>query len=125
MTNHICNEKFNDPTREWDYEHKQRERSRVLEECRAQVGAKKTMIDISDREWEAIQANAISATKLKDILNNTDQDAFKKRASNRGNRELTTQQINLIKAMKNSGQYTNAEIASRIGISTSTINNYV
>lgn len=121
MANHIYSEKFKNRSMDWDYEHKQREKARALEQARATIGAKKESINITDKEWEAIQANAISPTKLRDILNNTDQDKFKQRATPKGNFELTTTQKNLIKQMKDSGQYTNKEIAERLGISTSSV----
>lgn len=107
-----------------DYEHRQRAKAVALTQARAMVGAKKEKIPISDREWEAIQANAITTNKLKEILNNTDQEAFKKRATPRKNpNELTQVQINRIKAMSSSGMYTQAEIAAQLGISASTVSN--
>ena len=41
--------------------------------ARAQVGAKKSKIDITPKEWEAISKGAISDTKLRQILVNTDE----------------------------------------------------
>lgn len=105
-----------------DYEHRQREKARALIEARAIVGAKKERIEITDKEWEAIQANAISTSKLKEILNNTDLDAFKKRATPKGNATtLTKGQIALLKSMSFSGMYTQSEIADRLGVSVSTV----
>lgn len=110
-----------------DLEHKKRVRARALEEARAMVGAKKELIEITDKEWEAIQANAISTNKLTKILNNTDQEAFKKRATpkNTNNVVLTAAQVAKLKAMYNSGRYSRADIAEALGISTSTIENYI
>ena len=119
--NYICKEKFKDATQEWDYEHKQRERARALEQARIEIGAKKQLVEITDKEWQAIQANAISPTKLKQILNNTDQDKFKQRAMPKETVKLTKSQTSLIKQMAASGQYTNKEIAERLGISPSTV----
>lgn len=104
-----------------DFEHKQRERARALNMARAQVGAGKEYIQITDREWEAIQSNAVSTNVLTRILNNTDQDKFKKLATPRKTNTLTDAQIRLAKSMLNSGMYTQAEIAGRLGVSTSTI----
>lgn len=126
LANAMVSEKFNSNP-DMDYEHKQREKARCLTEARAIVGAKKEKIVITDREWEAIQANAISFSKLKDILNNTDQDAFKKRATPKSdsNASLTKAQINKIKAMMATGMYTQAEIAESVGVSTSTVSKAV
>lgn len=46
----------------------------ALTAARTAVGAKRTPIEITDREWEAIQAGAISENKLTQILNNTNID---------------------------------------------------
>lgn len=109
-----------------DYEHKQREEARCMTVARGMVGAKKEPVVITDREWEAIQANAISSTKLAEILNNTDQEAFKKRATPRNQqRDLTQTQISAIKAMADSGMYTQKEIANRFGISASAVSNAI
>lgn len=104
-----------------DHEHRQREKARALTKARAAIGAKKEKIEITDREWEAIQANAISTNKLTQILNNTDQDKFKKRATPRESTKLSTAQIGLAKSMAASGMYTNKEIAERLGISASAV----
>lgn len=121
IMNAVVAEKIKNSSEEIDYEHKQRMRAQELEKARAQLGAKKKLVDITDREWEAIQANAIPQTRLKKILSNTDQDAFKERAMPRNRTSLTASQIILIKQMAKSGQYTNAEIANRLGISPSTV----
>ena len=104
-----------------DHEHKKREQALALIRARAVVGAKKEPVVITDREWEAIQANAITTNKLKKILQNTDQEAFKKRATPKQTNELSAAQIAKIKAMSNSGMYTQREIADSLGVSTSTI----
>lgn len=105
-----------------DHEHRQRVKAEELNRARAIVGAGKDPVEITDREWEAIQANAISQSKLERILNNTDQDAFKKRATPRvDSYTLSSPQIARIETMIASGMYTQKEIADRFGVSTSTI----
>ena len=101
-----------------------REHQRCLTWARSVLGAGKEPVDITDREWEAIQANAISTNVLRQILDNTDQEAFKRRATPRrssGVSGLSQADISLILSMLNSGMYTQSEIAERIGVSTSTI----
>lgn len=120
IANSITSEKFKSNP-DMDYEHKQRERSRALTQARAMVGAKKDKIEITDKEWEAIQANAISTNKLIQILNNTDQELFKQRATPRQSSSLSSSQIALAKSMAASGMYTNKEIAERLGVSASTV----
>lgn len=120
IANAISSEKIKSNP-DMDFEHRKREEARALNEARAMVGAKKERIKISDREWEAIQAHAISTAKLIDIINNTDIDSLKKRATPRNKTELTDAQINKMKAMYNSGMYTQKEIADSLGVSTSTV----
>ena len=81
-------------------------------------------IKITDREWEAIQAGAISENKLKQILNNTDVDELRQRATPRSTTSLSTAKINKIKSMSASN-YSLNEIANALGVSTSTVSKYL
>lgn len=109
-----------------DYEHKQRARGLAINKARSMVGAKKDPVEITDREWEAIQSNAISTNLLNEILKHTNQDKFKERATPRAKGgSLTTPQINLAKSMYSTGMYTLSEIAERLGVSPSTISKAV
>lgn len=111
---------------EMDYEHRQRTRDLCLREARSMTGAGKQKIDITDKEWEAIQSNSISSTKLRAIIDNTDQDKLTKLAMPRTTRgTMTPAQINLAKSMASSGMYTYAEIADRFGVSASYISSLV
>lgn len=95
--------------------------------ARAAVGANKkdVMIDITPREWEAIQKNAISPSKLREIMKNTDTDKVKKMASPKLiSTALPKAKVNKIKAMANSG-YTMEDIAKELGVSKSTVFKYV
>ena len=95
--------------------------------ARSDVGSiarKDRNIDITDREWEAIQAGAISKSKLIDILNNTDVDKLRERAMPKATTTLSKSQISRIKALSNSN-YTIAEIAKKLGKSPSTISKYL
>lgn len=91
-----------------------------LEKARIKVGAKRKPIEITDREWEAIQKGAITDNKLAQILTHTDADKLKERATPRQKTALSQAKVNKLKAMKNSG-YTNDEIAKALGVSTSTV----
>jgi DNA-binding NarL/FixJ family response regulator len=94
----------------------------AIYEARSSVGAsgKETRITISDREWEAIQAGAITDTKLSQILRYADADAVRQRATPRTMNTLSSAKISKIKAMAASG-HTNAEIAAACGCSTSSV----
>lgn len=98
-------------------------RQQAITSTRNEVGAiarRKRNIDITDREWEAIQAGAISDSTLKKILNNTDTDALRQRATPRATNSLSTAQVNRIKRLADSN-YTLAEIARITGKSTTTV----
>lgn len=88
------------------------------------VSRKKRNIEITDREWEAIQAGAVSDSLLKDILNNTDIDALRQRATPRTTTTLSKSQISRAQSMAKKG-YTTAEIANKFGVSPTTISNYL
>lgn len=97
-------------------------KGRCLTEARLQTGASKQQIKIEPKEWEAIQAGAISTNKLKSIVQNSDLDVLKQLAMPREMRGLTPAQESRIKVLESRG-YTLAEIADAVGVSTSTINN--
>lgn len=100
-------------------------KQKELEYARSLVGARKKRIDITDKEWEAIQAGAISDQKLKDIIANSDSDQIKKLATPRQNyTKLTQTQINRVRAMYNIG-YTMSDIAETMGVSVSTIRDHI
>lgn len=96
----------------------------ALTKARASVGAKRTSITISDREWEAIQAGAISENKLTQILNNTNTDDVRKLATPRSTTTITPAKQSKIASMNASG-YTIAEIAESLGVSTSAVSTYI
>lgn len=95
-----------------------------LTKARLEVGAKRTNIEISDREWEAIQAGAISDSMLTQILLYTDQDKFKERALPRQTTTLSDAKAAKIKAMNASG-YSIEQMAKAVGVSPSTISKYI
>ena len=97
---------------------------RELAAARAKTGAKRYAIEITDREWEAIQSGAIHDNKLTQILNFTDTDKLRERATPRTRTSLSSAKQARISAMRASG-YTNAEIAEAMNISASTVSKYL
>lgn len=92
----------------------------ALTEARLRTGAKKDRIEITDKEWDAIQAGAISNHKLERILNNSNLEAVRERATPRINPVMTPALTNRAKAMLNSG-YTLDEVADHLGVALSTL----
>lgn len=98
----------------------------ALTKAREEVGSiarRDRNIVISDKEWEAIQAGAVSETILKRILNNSDPDVLRQRAMPKEKKTVQPATINRIKAM--SGSYTIKQIADKLGLSTSTVAKYL
>ena len=99
-------------------------RQKAIEKARASVGSNRESrnFTITDKEWEAIQARAISHSTLKDILKYTNPDELRERATpSSNNRFLTNAQIAKIKAMYGNNVYTISQIAEQMGVSTSTV----
>lgn len=96
----------------------------ALTQARAAVGAKRETIKITDREWEAIQAGAISENKLTQIIDNVDIDSLRQRATPRAITSLSQAKQNKITSMNASG-YSTSEIAEALGVSTSTVSDYL
>ena len=99
-------------------------KQQALTDARNRVGAKRYLVDISDKQWEAIQAGAISETVLNDILNHADIDKVRELALPRASKALSESKINLIESMRDSG-YTTDEIARRLKVSTATVTKYL
>lgn len=111
-----------DPTIKEDHDKMKKLRNQALRGARAATGAdkKSVQIHITDEEWKAIQAGAITKTKLKEIVKNVDDKELKKLAMPKAQTSLTNSQKNRIIAMSNNGK-TLSEIADALGISTSTV----
>lgn len=98
----------------------------IATEARVSVGAsnREKKIKITDKQWEAIQAGAISDNKLNKILRYSDPDILREKATPKTQQVLSATKINKAKAMQNMG-YTRAEIAKSLGVSVSTVSNYL
>lgn len=95
-------------------------KGQALHEARARSGADKQEVVIEPKEWEAIQAGAISTNALKQILLNTNVDVVKQYAMPRTKKGISATQLARAQQMLNTG-YTQAEVADAIGISVSTL----
>lgn len=95
-------------------------RGRLIKECREIVGAKKEPVSITEREWEAIQAHAVSYNTLKKILNNTNMDHIKQLSMPRSQPLMSNAKITRAKTMLNQGR-TTAEIAEALDVSIGTL----
>ena len=101
---------------------------KAMTKYRQEVGAisrRERNIKITDTEWEAIQAGAISENKLKRILANADADELRQRATPRATQTISSAKAARIRNMSATGSYTIAQIANQLGLSTSTVQKYL
>jgi DNA-directed RNA polymerase specialized sigma24 family protein len=96
-------------------------KGQALEAARARVGARKTLIEITDEQWRAIQEGAVPPSKLAKLLDHADSDRVRKLATPRAATVVTPAKLALAKARLAAG-YTQAEIADSLGIPVSTLN---
>lgn len=107
-----------------DYDTEKKLRDRMLKESRIDCNAQKDRIRFTEREWEAIEHNAISPTKLTSILNNADADSYKSLALPKSN-TISSSKKARIKTLYREG-YSQEEIARMVdGVSTSSISNII
>ena len=114
-------------TKDMDNDDIKKLRDQSMTIARQQAGANKkdVQVQITEREWEAIQNNAISGTTLRSILNNTDTDVLRKMAAPKDyNVTVTDAKANKMRRMAMSG-YTLEEIAQATGFSPSTVAKYI
>jgi len=116
----VDSKKADNPELKDDHDALKKVKGQALAEARVRVGAKKTLVEISDREWEAIQAGAVSNNKLVQIINNSDLDRLRELATPRSSSAIPESKISLIKTRSAAG-YSTAEIAESLGVSTSTV----
>lgn len=95
-------------------------RQLALYEYRNRTGAGKDRIHISQSEWNAIQAGAISPTKLEKILLNTDVDNIKALAMPKDAPKMTSAKMIRAQSMMALG-YTQAEVADALGVGLTTL----
>lgn len=88
--------------------------------ARDRMGLKKPVIPISDEQWDAIQAGAVSPSRLREILEYADPKRVMELAMPRQNTVMTTAITARAKAMLSAGA-TNADVARALGIPVSTL----
>ena len=109
-----------------DKEEARRVKAQIIEETRARAGTthrKDRNISITDREWEAIQAGALHHSRVQKILQNTDLDDIRERATPRDIKSgMTPSKIATAKAMLRMG-HSQADVAKALGVSVTTLKN--
>lgn len=93
-----------------------------MQRARDAVGAsgRKSKVTFTDKEWEAVQAGAISDNMLTKFLDSSDSDEIVKRAMPKTATVMSSAKMSKAKAMLRSG-YTYKEIAQACGVPESTV----
>lgn len=93
-----------------------------MQRARDSVGAsgRRSKVTFTDKEWEAVQAGAISGNMLTKFLNSSDSDEIVKRAMPKNATVMTSAKMSKASAMLRSG-YSYAEIAKACGVPESTV----
>lgn len=99
-------------------------RNRALTESRQIVGASRHKINITDKQWEAIQAGAISDSMLTRILKYADGDRVRQLSMPKSETVISEAKQRRIDALRSNG-YTQQQIADALGISRSSVQKYL
>lgn len=88
--------------------------------ARSRLGAGKERVALTQEEWDAVQAGAITNNKLERILANGDMDNIRKLATPRAALLMTTAKTTQAKRLLASG-LTRQEVADKLGVSLTTL----
>ena len=106
------------------YDEKKKVRGQAINTARSRLGVKKPDITPTEEQWEAVQAGAVSDSMIGRILANSDDKKLKELAMPKETKAMRQSQVARMKAMYANG-YTQAEIASIMGISASTVSKHL
>ena len=103
-----------------DKEGYKKAKGRTLTAVRQRMGVKKEPIELTQKEVDAIQAGAISKTRLNEILANTDDTEVKKWFMPKQSTALPASKKATAKRLLDAG-YTLGEVSQTLGVSVSTL----
>jgi hypothetical protein len=96
-----------------DKTEQKKQKGKCMAWARNDLGLKKYRVEFTDKEWEAVQNNAISPTMFRELLANADMDKVTKLAMPKETKTISTNSKSRIKSMARSG-YTQKEIAENL-----------
>ena len=96
---------------------------RAIDQARKKMGVQREKFEITKDEWAAIQAGAVSDSRLRKILDKADLDVVKQLATPRTSRVLSKSDIGLAQRLL-AGGATRQQVADRLGVSLTTIDTY-
>lgn len=104
---------------EWDSDDKKKARGQAIKQARKISGAQQHMVTFTEKEWEAINAGAVSENFLTQLLDKADQDNYMNLAMPKTSK-ISDAKKSRIQALYNAG-WSYSEIANAVGVSTSSI----
>ncbi len=105
-----------------DSDDRKKLRDRALKQARFDCNAQKDRVTFTEKEWEAVERKAVSATTLSELLRNADSVEYTRLAMPKSN-TISTAKRSRIKALAAQG-YSQEEIAKMVdGVSTSSVSN--
>lgn len=107
-----------------DKDEYKKKKNQFLQQGREMTGAHKQRVTFTPKEVEAINAGAISSNRLEKLIQNADQDKLKEAFTPRQKTVMTASKISQARARLSKG-YTMADTAEYLGVSVSTLLNYV
>ena len=120
--------KENNPELYYDKDKFKKMKSRYLAEGRALYSARRETKPLTDRQWEAINAGAVSPTLFSEVISGIDSKSLKEMAMPKKQAiSLTPNERKQIQSLANRTRangtkaYTTAEIAQKFGVSASTV----
>lgn len=113
-----------DPDLRDDLDRRAKLERRLIADARLRVGADHYRVTFTDKEWEAVQHGAITENFLSELIANADADHVREMASPRAKTILSSTQQSKIRQLRRLN-YTNADIADVLGVSASTVRNYM
>ena len=112
---------------EWSEEDYKKQKNKVIKIARARLGLAKDPVEVTEKEWEAIQAHAVSKGMLSEILTYTDMDKIKRYAMPRETQKMSLADVNRALSMLNSDdpRMTRSYVADYFNVSISTLENNI
>ncbi len=109
-----------DPLLRTDSDRRKKVERQAKAAARARLGLTRPVIEITDRQWDAIQSGGVSANRLRAILEYADPKRVEALSLPRTNTVMTSAVTARAKAMLAAGA-TNADVAAALGIPASTL----
>jgi hypothetical protein len=109
-----------DPSLRYDQDRRAKVQRQAKKAARAKLNLEPPVIDVSERQWDAIQSGAVSPSRLRDILEYTNPKQITQYAMPRHNPVMTSALTARARAMLSAGA-TTADVARALGVPASTL----